>query len=55
MVFIDVSSYCIQHELFIYFFCTSVIETPEVFIFLDISKVTFRLNEKSNPPAMLED
>ena len=44
MIFIYISSNSIQHEFFIYLICRTVIKTPEVLIFLDISKMSFRLN-----------
>ena len=44
MIFIYISSNSIQHEFFIYLICRTVIKTPEVLIFLYISKMSFRLN-----------
>ena len=44
MIFIYISSNSIQHEFFIYLICRTVIKTPEVLIFLDISKMSFHLN-----------
>ena len=44
MIFIYISSKSIPHEFFIYLICRAVIKTPEVLIFLDISKMSFRLN-----------
>ena len=43
MIFIYISSNSIQHEFFIYLICRTVIKTVEVLIFLDISKMSFRL------------
>jgi len=40
VVFIDISSYRIQHEFFIHFFFCPVIETPEFVVFFDITKMS---------------
>ena len=44
MVFVDISTNRIQHEFFIYLFCGTIIETPEIFVFFYISKMSFRLD-----------
>lgn len=44
IVFIDISSDCVQNKLLIHFFCRTIVETPEIFVFLDAFKVSFRLN-----------
>ena len=44
MIFIYISSNSIQHEFFIYLICRAVIKTPEVLVFLDVSKMSLCLN-----------
>lgn len=43
MIFIDVPAYRIQHKFFVYLFRGVVIKPTEFFVFLDVSKKTFRL------------
>ena len=49
MVFIDIPSNRIQHELFIHFFCGAVVKAAEVFVFLDIPKMPFCLDGTDLP------
>ena len=44
MIFIYISSNCKQHKLFICFILGTIIKTPEIFVFFDISKMPFCLN-----------
>ena len=44
MIFVDIPTDRIQHKFFVYFIGRAVIESSEIIIFLDISKMSFRLN-----------
>lgn len=43
VVFIDIPPDRIQHKFLIYFFCRTVIKTPEVFVFFYVPKMAFCL------------
>ena len=44
MIFIYISSYRKKHKFFIYLIWRTIIEASEIFIFFNISKMTFCLN-----------
>ena len=40
---------CIQHEFFVHFICRTVIKTPKVFVFFDITEMSFCLDRTCLP------
>lgn len=44
MVFINIASYRKQHDFLVYFIRRTIIKSTEVFVFFDITKMSFCLN-----------